>query len=61
MQHKNNTDDLGKHCDDVIGLACKGHAEEDTEDIKRQKWDDGHLDGLLDDSAELREAFLQNR
>ena len=59
MQHEDDANNLGEHQHDVVCLARKGHAEENAEDIDWQEWDDGHLDSLLDDGAELREALFQ--
>ena len=59
MQQEDDTDDFGEHHDDVIGLARKGHTEENAEDIERQYRNDNCLNGLFDDGAELREAFLR--
>ena len=36
MQREDNADDFSEHHDDVIHLACKGHAEENAEYIERQ-------------------------
>ena len=59
MEQEDDTDDFGKHRYDAVRLARIGHAKKDSEDIERQEWNDGHLDGLLDDGTELREALLQ--
>ena len=61
MQQEDNTDHLGKHQNDVIGLPRLRHTEKDTEDIERQHRDDGCLDSLFDDCAELRKALHQDR
>ena len=61
MQHEDDANNLGKYQDDMIGLACKRHAEEDTEDVEWKERDDGHLDSLLDDGTELCKPLLQRR
>ena len=61
MEQEDHSDDGDEHLDDLHGLACMGHAEEDAEYVNGQQRDDHDLDGLDHDILELVSESLEVR